>query len=132
MTLTPINVGTSANDGTGDPLRTAYQRCNAAIAAINSGGLAWLIKTATYTAISGDRIQADTTGGAFTITLPATPTVGDTILIEDSALSWAAAALTLGRNSLKINGGTSNFTANVAGAKLSCVYISTAYGWSIK
>lgn len=28
MTLQVINVGTSPNDGTGDPIRTAYIKCN--------------------------------------------------------------------------------------------------------
>lgn len=36
MALTKIAVGTSANDGTGDPLRTAYQRCNTAFDQIDS------------------------------------------------------------------------------------------------
>ncbi len=94
----------------------------------------WALKTTTYNpAVAGDRIQADTTtSGAFTITLPASPTVGDTILIEDANGSWGTNALTLGRNSLKINGATSDYTANVANGKLSCVYISAGWGWSIK
>lgn len=37
MPLDLIDVGTSANDGTGDPIRTAFQKTNAAITAVNSG-----------------------------------------------------------------------------------------------
>jgi len=92
----------------------------------------WLIKVANYTAVSEDRIQTDTGGGAFTITLPAAPAIGDQVLIEDATGSWATNNLTIARNGLKINDGTTNYTASVAGNKLSCVYISVGFGWSIK
>jgi hypothetical protein len=36
MTLSTIDVGTTANDGTGDPLRTAFQTVNTAITAVNN------------------------------------------------------------------------------------------------
>ena len=36
MTLSTIGVGTTANDGTGDPLRTAFQTVNTAITAVNN------------------------------------------------------------------------------------------------
>ena len=36
MALEVINVGTAPNDGTGDPLRTAYQKCNTNFAEIYS------------------------------------------------------------------------------------------------
>jgi hypothetical protein len=41
---------------------------------ITSGGgsSAWVKKTSNYTAVSGDRLIADTSGGTFTVTLPST------------------------------------------------------------
>ena len=36
MALSTVNVGTTANDGTGDPLRTAFQTVNTAITAVNN------------------------------------------------------------------------------------------------
>jgi len=36
MALSLIGVGTTANDGTGDPLRTAFQTVNTALAAVNN------------------------------------------------------------------------------------------------
>ena len=61
-------------------------------AAITSAKLAanvrvnpWAKKTANYTAIPSDRISADTTAGAFTVTLPATPSEFDWVLISDIA-----------------------------------------------
>ena len=92
----------------------------------------WIIKTTDYTAVAGDKIQADTTGFPFTITLPATASSGDKIFIQDAKFYWNTNNLTIAGNGLKINGGTSNYTASVSGNKLSIVYISTSYGWSIK
>lgn len=92
----------------------------------------WLIKTSNYTASIGDKIQADTSSAAFTVTLPASPSIGDSVSIGDATLSFATNNLTIARNGLKINGGTSDYTANLTGAKISAVYISSGYGWSIK
>lgn len=92
----------------------------------------WLIKTANHTAASWEKIQANTAAGVFTVTLPAAPTIGVQVEIQDAALSWSANPLTVARNGLLINGAANNYTANVDGGKLSCVYISVAYGWSIK
>lgn len=92
-----------------------------------------VIKTANYTAVAGDEIQADTASvGAFTVTLPAAPAFGDEVKINDATNNWTIANLTIARNGLNINGGASNYTGNVSGSKLSAVYISVAYGWSIK
>lgn len=92
----------------------------------------WLVKTGAYTATAADKVQADTTGAAFAVTLPASPSVGDGIQIEDAGLTWDTHNLTVARNGNKINGGTTDYTANVIGGKLSCVYVSSAVGWSIK
>lgn len=92
----------------------------------------WVLKNTTYTAVAGDAIQADTVGGAFTITLPASATAMDFIEIQDAEGTWGTNNLTIARNGLKVNGGTTNYTANVNGGKLSLVYISSGYGWSIK
>lgn len=36
MSIEVINVGSAPNDGTGDPLRTAYQKCNSNFAELYS------------------------------------------------------------------------------------------------
>jgi hypothetical protein len=92
----------------------------------------FIIIAEAYTAVAGNLIQADTSSGAFTITLPATASIGDFIEIEDAKLSWNTNNVTIAGNGLNINGGTTNYTASVIGGKLSIVYISTTYGWSIK
>lgn len=42
----------------------------------------WQIKTAAYTAVSGDTLRCDTTGGSFPVTMPATPTANDRVAIS--------------------------------------------------
>ena len=90
------------------------------------------IKSADFTASSGRRYQVDTSVTAVTATLPAAPVVGDEIIFEDAKASFNTRNLTLNRNSLKINGATSNYVSSTNNAKLSVVYISSAYGWSVK
>ena len=96
----------------------------------NSGAFRYL--TANANANVNDAIQADTTGGAFTIALPATPPIGAAIIIEDAALTWGTHALTVGRNGSKINSSATDFSGDVSGGKLTCVYINSTIGWSIK
>jgi hypothetical protein len=58
--------------------------------------------------------------------------VGDGVVLEDATSSFASHNLTIARNGQKINGANADYTASTAGAKLTAVYISAAYGWSVK
>jgi hypothetical protein len=86
------------------------------------------VKTSTYTAAALQRVPADTTGGAFTINLPPSPTHGDEVEIMDVGDDFAANNLTVGRNGENINGVAANATLNVDGSLAKFVFIST-YGW---
>jgi hypothetical protein len=94
--------------------------------------LSWVTKTTTYTAVSGDRLLADTlTTSAFTITLPAAPAANDFIIIADpNATGWATNNLTIGRNGLKIESLSEDFVCD-RGAMLTLIYISAAIGWRV-
>jgi len=93
---------------------------------------AWELKSSTFTAVAGHKYQIDTSSGAVTVTMPASASAMDSIEFADATLSWGTNAVTLSRNGLKINNGTSNYTDSVEGDKLSIVYISSGYGWSVK
>lgn len=86
----------------------------------------WLIKTAAYTAVSGDRIAANTSAGAFTVTLPATPSAGDYAEIMDGG-GWETNALTINPNGQNINGVSGNQTVSTRGVRLMFVYSSTEW-----
>lgn len=55
----------------------------------------WIITATNYTAYFGDKIQADTSAGTFTVTLPAAPDVGQEFIVEDATLSWDLNNLTI-------------------------------------
>lgn len=84
----------------------------------------WITKTGTYTAVNGDRIAADTTGGAFTITLPATPTTGHYVEFTDGGGAWATYALTIDPNGGTIanTGVDENMTCNTNNDSFGLVY----------
>ena len=69
-----------------------------------STAISFTAKTTAYTAVTGDNILANTLGGAFTITLPATPTTGNTVYIQDSSGTFATSPLTVARNGSTIMG----------------------------
>jgi hypothetical protein len=85
-----------------------------------AGVLPWSRKTANYTAISGDRLIADTSGGAFTITLPANPTAGNSVVITDGA-NLANTNLTVARNGSTIEGYAEDVLVDIPGT--TCEFI---------
>jgi hypothetical protein len=74
----------------------------------------------------------DTNGGARTITLPNSGLIkGDTIRFFDLRKTFDSNALTVARNSKRIQGDTSNLTVNTEGAAFELVWHSDSYGWRI-
>ena len=90
-----------------------------------------LTKTANYTAVGGDRILCDTSGGAFTITLPASPSAGDKVHVLDAAASFDNNNLTIARNSKKIQGATADLTITTENTGIGLVFYNDTYGWRI-
>ena len=89
-------------------------------------GLAWSRKTTTYTAANNDAIIADTSGGAWALTLPASPSIGDLVRVVDGA-DWATNNLTVGRNSSTIEGDAADLVMNIGGASVDFVYDGTTW-----
>ena len=88
--------------------------------------------TANVTAIAGDQILANTTGGAFTVTLPASPVVGDEVVVIDARGTLATNNLTVARNGEPINTGTSDLVLNTNGQAITLVYVDATRGWAYK
>lgn len=93
------------------------------------GFTTWTTKTTTYTAVAGDALNCNTTGGAFTVTLPASPTANDQIRIADYNGNFNTAALTLGRNGNKIMGLSEDMTISTQWASVTLTYIDSTIGW---
>jgi hypothetical protein len=87
--------------------------------------------TTTYTATVGEKIMTDSSGGAFTITLPASPSFGDEIEFFDATDSWVPNNVTLNRNGLNIQALASDLVLNVDGGKARLKYFNAAQGWRV-
>ena len=99
----------------------------------NSGGTDWqAIKTTTYTAVAGEGIFANTTGGAWTLTLPASPTIGDEVSVVDYAGTFDTYNLTVGRNSKNIQGAAADLTVATERAAFTLVFSDNTQGWLLK
>lgn len=85
---------------------------------------AWTVKTTTYTAVNGDQIIANHASTPFTVTLPASPSVGDSVILKNVG----AALLTVGRNSQNINSAAANATMPTGNAA-QLVYVDVTIGW---
>ena len=97
-----------------------------------AGGFTWVVKTTTYTGVANDGIFADTSGGAWTLSLPA-GTLGDEIGIVDYAGTFDTNNLTVAPNgSEKIQGTAASLTCSVERAGFTLVYSGSSQGWLLK
>ena len=89
-----------------------------------------------YTAVDGDQLLVDTSSGGInssvTITLPASPAVGNEVHFIDSGNFFASNNLTISRNGSNILGSASNLTVNTNGTAFTLVYVNAARGWAYK
>jgi hypothetical protein len=93
-----------------------------------AGGITYTtVKTSNYTAAANDGVQTSTGGGAFTVTLPATPAVGDQVFVIDTANSWATNNLTVGRNGSTIEGLAEDLVCNISNVSVQLVYSGTTW-----
>jgi hypothetical protein len=96
-----------------------------------SGSVNWdtTKKTTGFTAVSGNGYFCDTTSAAFTVTLPASPSAGDIVAIADYANTAATNNITVGRNSVNIDGQASDAVIFINGQVYTLVYVDATEGW---
>jgi len=93
----------------------------------------WRAITSAETVQTGAQILANTNGGAFTITLPASPSAGDEVSFIDQGYDFNTNALTVGRNGSNIANAASDLVVNTQGAGFSLVYSGDATtGWTYR
>ena len=85
-----------------------------------------------YTTVAGAQILANTSSNPITVTLPAAASTGDEVTIIDARGTFQSNNLTVGRNGLKINTGTSDLTLSNNGQSLTLVYVDATRGWAYK
>ena len=92
--------------------------------------LAYEIKSADFTAVTGKRYMVDTNSAEVEVTLPASPSAGDTVQFTPGEPGWGSNNnLVVVRNGSTINGSASNRTlsSNLAGG--TATYIFTGSTW---
>ena len=98
-----------------------------------TGTVNWVTtkKTASFTAVSGEGYFCDTAAvGAFTLTLPSSPSAGDIVGLKDYNGNFATANLTIGRGGSPINGvNAADVPIKTAGASIFLVYVDATQGW---
>ncbi len=96
-----------------------------------NGSVNWqtTIKTATFTAASGEGYFCNTSGGAFTVNLPSSPSVGDIVAVKDYAGTFDTQNLTIGRGGSNMNGSAVDSVRNTENESLTLVYADATKGW---
>jgi len=87
-------------------------------------------KTASFTAVSGNGYFVDTSSGAVTVTLPASPSAGNIVSVSDYNGSAATNAITIERNGSNINGDASDYTITKSNSAITFVYVDATAGWT--
>ena len=100
--------------------------------AVAGGALVWSTITANPNpAVVGRAYLCNTSGAAFTVTLPVAPAAGDRIDLIDAYGTFDTNALTLGRNALNIMGLAADMTINTESAWVRLVYSDATNGWRV-
>ena len=87
--------------------------------------------TSAHSILSGQILLLDSTGSAFTITLPANGKIGDRINLIDAAGNCDTNKVTVARNGHKIANLAEDLDFDIKNASLELIYTGSAYGWSI-
>jgi len=123
-----------ANGGTGST-GTQYCDLTANVTGVlpfangGSGAVFPLIKSTGYSAVNRDYIVV--TAGSITITLPATPSTGDSVVIKDGTGAAATTSFTVGRNGSNIASSATDLTFDKNFAEITMTYIDGTIGWSV-
>lgn len=97
------------------------------IPAVVTSNTKFVVKNSAYTFVVGDRIFADMTASAWTITLPASAVAGDSVEL----MTYGTYALTVGRNSHKIaNVSDDGLITGGTNAHFKFTYLNSTYGWT--
>jgi len=85
-------------------------------------GLTYVVKTSNYTASNLEGVLADTSGGSFTVTLPASPVLGYQVVVADDTGYWGVNNLSISGNGANIAGSPTNLVCDIQGVSVSLVY----------
>lgn len=122
-------VSQGANGFTGSQGNAGYTGSSGDPGYTGSQGLGldeWIKIAANYIAESGNRIIADTTAGAFTITLPVAPYLGTYIVLTDGG-DWSINNLTISAGGASIEGYTEDVIIDIGGVTTELLWDGTMW-----
>jgi hypothetical protein len=98
-----------------------------------TGAASWdtTVKTSGFTAVSGVGYFVNTTSGAITVTLPASPDAGAVVAVSDYAQTANTNNITLARNGSNIQGDASDLVISRNGVAMTLVYVDATKGWIV-
>jgi hypothetical protein len=99
---------------------------------VHPPGISWQtgdVKTSNFLVGAGEGIFVDTSSGAVTATLPASPSAGDFIAFKDYAGTFATNNFTVNRNGNNIQGSANNSIIKTNRASVVLQYIDSTKGW---
>ena len=137
--------GTTAERPSGGALKTGGIRYNSSLVTWEGyngtqwtglgGGNPWQTHTAdgsTALAVAAnDRYFINTSAGAQTANLPASPQVGDQVRFIDLASTFDTNNLTVGRNGKKINNATADLVVSTEDSAIGLVFTGDTFGWKL-
>ncbi len=96
-------------------------------------GLVWQgVKSSNFNAVVNESYCVDTTAGAVTMTLPASPTDGDAIQFVDCQSKFGTNSMVVARNGNEIMGLTENMTVGTVNAAAILRYVGANTDWRME
>jgi hypothetical protein len=89
------------------------------------------IKTGDFTAANGEGYFVNTTSGAITVTLPASPSAGNIVSIKDYLNTADTNSITIARNGSNIDGSAVDVEMTTEGIAVTLVYADATQGWVV-
>lgn len=87
------------------------------------------VQTTSFAAAANTIYCVDTSGGAVTMTLPASPAAGNQIVFLDCGSAFATYPLTVANNAQLLMGLNENMTVSTTNAATTMIYASVGAGW---
>jgi len=132
VTSVDVSGGTTGLTTSGGPITgsgTITLAGTLAFANGGSGAIFPLHKGTSYAASNRDYVVA--TAGGITITLPASPSAGDTVVVKDGTGAAATTSFTVARNGENIASSATDLTFDKNFAEIVMTYVNATIGWSV-
>ena len=103
-----------------------------AIGGSSAGGPTWQNVITSNTTVSvGNAYPVNTTSSSIYVTLPSSPSAGNSIIITDYARTWSTNNVILNPNGKNVQASNANVVLSTNGQSVNLVYIDSTQGWLV-